>query len=115
VYALGMVLFSGPRYQVSVDGGTMPVWSADGRRLFFFNGPKLLSATIRFTPTFAVTRRDTLFDGGFDSRTDYRAMYDAAPDNELFALLRRRDADPQIIVVHDWKHEVRALSRVGKR
>ncbi len=105
----------GPRYQVSVDGGAMPVWSADGRRLFFFNGPKLLSATIRFTPTFAVTRRDTVFDGGFDSRTDYRAMYDAAPDNELFALFRRRDADPQIIVVHDWKHEVRALSRAGKR
>ena len=104
----------GPRYQVSVDGGAMPVWSADGRRLFFFNGSKLLSATIRFTPTFAVTRRDTLFDGGFDSRTDYRAMYDAAPDNELFALLRRRDADPQIIVVHDWKHEVRALSRAVK-
>jgi hypothetical protein len=42
-------------------------------------------------------------------------LYDAAPYNELFALLRRPDADPQIIVMHDWKHEVRALSRASKR
>jgi serine/threonine-protein kinase len=101
----------GPRHQVSVDGGAMPVWSSDGRRLFFLSGTKLVSATLRLAPTFGVTRRDTLFEGDFDNRGDYRAMYDASPNGEQFALLVRRDREPQIIVVHDWKHEVRALRR----
>ena len=103
----------GPRYQVSVDGGAMPVWSRDGRRLFFLSGTKLVSATLTFAPRFAVTRRDTLFEGGFDSRGDFRAMYDASPNRDQFALLVRRDNDPQIIVVHNWKHEMRALRRTA--
>jgi hypothetical protein len=98
---------AGPRYKVSEEGGTMPVWSADSRRLFYISGRRLLGATLRFTPDFAVVARDTLFEGEFDSRSDYHAMYDASPDGASFALLKRLDAEPQLLVVHNWTRELR--------
>jgi Tol biopolymer transport system component len=104
----------GPIYQVSADAGEMPVWSDDGKRLYYLNGAngsRILAATLRFSPTFMVTRRDTLFDGGFDARQEYVAAYDVAPDGR-FALMLRRDPVPQLVVVRDWQFELRERHKV---
>jgi Tol biopolymer transport system component len=108
----------GPAYKVSVDAGEVPVWSPDGKRLYYLNGTngtRILAATLQFTPSFAVTRRDTVLDGGFDGRPDMHGVFDVAPDGQRFALLERLDAEPRIIVVHDWKYEMREPERPAKK
>ena len=46
--------FPGPggRLQVSIDGGTEPVWSRDGRELFYINGDKMMVVDITTAPAF---------------------------------------------------------------
>ncbi|MFZ9683077.1 MAG: peptide deformylase, partial [Cephaloticoccus sp.] len=36
----------GPRQQISTDGGAEPLWSRDGRELFYQNGTALMAVTV---------------------------------------------------------------------
>jgi len=104
----------GGRHQVSINGGVTPVWSRDGHRLFYVTNDQLLAATLSFAPTFSVTARDTVFVSGM-ATTPARAEYDAAPDGKHFVHLRNVGGDAQVVVVHDWKYELRARHNARAR
>jgi serine/threonine-protein kinase len=94
------------RYQVSAEGGVSPVWSHDGRRLYYEVGYRvLIAATIATTPDFSVARRDTVSRNEFVPYTPH-ANYDAAPDGS-HVLLVAPNASPQWQVVINWRTEVR--------
>ena len=97
----------GGRYPVSADGGATPVWSPDGRRVFYAKDQTLLAATVSFSPTFSVTARDTIFRTGM-TNVPVHASYDVAPDGKHFVIIRSTGPDAQLIIVHDWKYELRA-------
>ena len=95
------------RYQVSVDGGSEPVWSADGRRLFYRRNRVIKAATLATAPAFAVTAREELFEGDFIFQSVH-AEYDASRDGKHFLLLKLAGSDVQTIVVQNWQYELRA-------
>jgi Tol biopolymer transport system component len=45
------------QFQVSIAGGHSPVWSADGRRIYYANGEQLMAATIGSTQPFTIASR----------------------------------------------------------
>jgi serine/threonine-protein kinase len=94
----------GPRHQVSAGGGTEPVWSRDGRRLFYREGRKMMAATLDLTGGARVTARTALFEGDFLSDPD-RQQYDVAPDGR-FVLLRMTGEPTRISVVLNWQREL---------
>jgi hypothetical protein len=96
----------GGRYQVSTDGGVTPVWSPDGRRLYYGHTGRIEAATLTFSPAFAVTARETIFETG-SAAPPAHANYDITPDGKRFVMLKPTGADAQLIVVHDWKYELR--------
>ena len=55
----------GGRVRVSTDGGTEPVWSPDGSRLFYRSGDRMMAAYVSHTPQFAVTKREIVFAGEY--------------------------------------------------
>ena len=97
----------GGQYQVSTDGGTTPVWSPDGRRVFYTSDQQLLAATLSLSTTFSVTARDTILRSGMPS-IPVHASYDVTPDGMHFVVLRSTGPDAELIIVHDWKYELRA-------
>ena len=108
------------RYQVSLQEGVQPVWARDGRRLFYLSGGRLLSATLAFGP-FMVVKRDTVLENVADSPAApgsisfYHANYDVAPDGKSFVFLRGVASEARVIVVHDWKYELRSRMSAAKR
>ena len=100
--------FPGPgnRVQVSVNGGTEPVWARDGQRLFYRANKKIMTATFTTTPTFAVSSRDVFVDDRFVSAPAPHANYDVSPDGTRLLVLEAIE-DPQIHVVHNWGSEMR--------
>ncbi len=114
----------GGRWQVSDGGGGEPIWSHDGRRLFYRSGGSsslgssaglsgivgsgLSVATVSMTPSFSVTGRQRLFEGDYlTSRTHQN--YDVTRDDQHFLMLQPVDAEGmQVIVVVDWVKELRA-------
>jgi len=102
--------FPGPGAQipVSVGGGSAPVWSPDGRRIFYMRGNRMVAASVAPNPTFSVSKRDVLFEGDYINAVAH-ASFDVAPDGKSFLMLRPVDAGgEQIVVIPNWAAEFRA-------
>ncbi|MEO6529042.1 MAG: protein kinase [Gemmatimonadaceae bacterium] len=98
------------RVQVSANGGEQPVWSPDGRSLYYASpqGSLLIRAKVSLAPTFAVASRDTVLRGGFDILPrNGHATYDVAADGRLL-LVRRVSAATLPVVAIGWFEQVRA-------
>jgi serine/threonine protein kinase len=104
----------GPRVQVSVDGGGNPVWSPDGRRIYFLSNQRMIAATVTTSPTFAVTSRKMLFASEFSDLPGH-ASYDVSHDGKHFLMLRPSISGDQVIVAHNWRAELHArLNRTDR-
>jgi hypothetical protein len=74
--------------------------------LYYANTGRLEAATLAFAPAFAVTARETIFETGMSSPPTH-ANYDITPDGKRFVTFKSTGGDGQLIVVHDWKYELR--------
>ena len=76
------------RHLVSLEGGTEPVWSRDGRELYYRRGPVLTAATVRTSPDFEVSERTPLFSDGTFYADPTHATYDVTADARHFVMTR---------------------------
>jgi dipeptidyl aminopeptidase/acylaminoacyl peptidase len=101
---------SGPARQVTVDGGRLPVWSRDGRRLFYRSLNRMFVVSIDTARGLTWTAPQLLFEGDYAAGnwTDY----DVAPDNRFVMVATDpREREPaHFNVVLNWRSEL--LSRV---
>jgi serine/threonine-protein kinase len=101
----------GTRTPISVDGGTAPVWSRDGRELFFARGDTLFTVPVTLGAAFKSGAARRLFSGPYDFDVVY-LNYDVAPDGQHFVMPRSRvDAAPrQLELVLNWFDELNRLA-----
>ena len=92
------------RYQVSLNGGATPVWSRDGRTLYYVAERQLMAATIGRTLPFSISNRRVVLDRSFTFQ-GIHADYDVTADGGLVAL-RPDDESAQVVVVRNWSAEV---------
>jgi hypothetical protein len=99
------VATDGSNVQVSIGGGTSPIWSRDGRQLFYRNGDAVLSVAVGSTTGLWPEPR-VLFRGRFEEpgRHDWPRNYDVAPDGR-FLMIRQTyaPAPRELVVVLDWR------------
>src|SRR5262249_31061616 len=53
------------RIQISTQGGTGPLWSRDGKELFYTFGRQMMDVNISYNPEFSASVPRKLFDGPF--------------------------------------------------
>ena len=101
--------FPGPggRSQVSVTGGTEPIWARDGRRLFYRGDGRLMAAVLRPGATFEVASRDTVLVDNYVFAGNPHANYDVMPDGKSFIFLEG-ESTGDMVVVSNWDAVVRA-------
>jgi Tol biopolymer transport system component len=103
---------TGAYSQVTDEGGISPLWSPDGRRIYYANANKIFAATVQLAPTFTVlSRQEVLGAGQYSLSSPVHAPWDLAPDGKHLLLVRPTRADNGLVVVHNWKKELRALAR----
>ena len=86
VYVIALPGRSG-RIQVSNAGGSEPVWSQNGRELFYRSqNNSIMSVVIRETPSLDVMAKDSLFFEDY-MRSNLRANYDVFPDGQRFVFV----------------------------
>jgi serine/threonine-protein kinase len=103
---------AGGRVQISVSGGSEPVWSRDGRTIYYRDGRHLMAASVSPGDRIAVTNRTELFPDNFRFAQAPHANYDVAPDGKRF-LMTRNSRTPEYQVVFGWGTELRERMRVG--
>jgi len=102
---------AGGRWLVSSDGGEEPVWSRDGRELFYRAGSHMVAARVQTDPTFAVTGLDTLFSSRQFYSFGVHAAYDVSRDGQRFLMIRDRSTDVhELIVVRNFAEELKRLA-----
>jgi serine/threonine-protein kinase len=94
--------FPGPgaRAQLSTAGGSEPVWSRDGTRVFYRAEGRLIAARVRTAPSFGVIGRDTLFVDDYAHSTNPHANFDASPDGTHLLMLKPVSLDEKIVVTN---------------
>ena len=102
------------RWQVSADGGTRPLWSRDGRELFYYLPPGvIMAAPIGPGSSFTPGKPTVVLKGTYLSPQTGR-MYDVSPDGRRFLLIKESRSEgaappPQLIVVQHWLEELKRL------
>jgi serine/threonine-protein kinase len=95
---------------LTIEEGGEPVWSADGRTLFYISSrEQMRSLSIEEGTTLHVTARHDEVNGPyFALGTSNRQHFDVAPDGQHFAGLRRLSARPRLVVITNWRQQVEA-------
>jgi hypothetical protein len=101
------------RQQASAAEGTSPIWSADGRELFYQDGNKVLAVPVETSATgLRLGRPQLLFEGHYRDATFTRG-WAVHPDGKRFLMLED-DEDPEFRVVFNWFEELKRLVPVGR-
>ncbi|MEJ0086720.1 MAG: protein kinase [Pseudomonadota bacterium] len=109
--------YQGSRWQVSAAGGRQPVWSRDGRELFYRNfSGALMSVPVAAGPGFAPGRPVRLFEGtgytGAGSQGSGRT-YDVSPDGSRFLMVQTGEQfSTPLVAVLNWFEELKRLAPV---
>jgi len=103
---------NGGRWQISVGGGTRPVWARNGRELFYLSNNKVMSVSIASDGSFAAGNPQMVFEGSYVAPLNGRT-YDVSPDGKRFLMIknaRRSDAtatSQELILILNWFEELK--------
>jgi serine/threonine-protein kinase len=94
----------GLKVQVSIDGGSEPVWSPNGRELFYRRpsggSAFLTAAAMHFGDEARVLGRTTLFEVSEYEPAQPHPNYDVTPDGQSFVMLRRSPSSHLVVIQH---------------
>jgi serine/threonine-protein kinase len=103
----------GPKHRISTEGGSEPIWVANGRELLYRSGPKFFSVAITSLDPFRAEVPRVLFESKpneYDSTGGVRG-WDVSRDGQRFLLVRREESKDkpvtQIQVVLNWAEELK--------
>ena len=107
VYVRPFPTTSTARWPVSREGGTEPVWSKNGRELYYRdNERRLVAAELASGPGFAIVSRRTLFSAS-DYVSDTRhAAYSATSDGRFLFTRILGGSTPRYVVINNWFAEL---------
>ena len=107
----------GGRWEATTDGGHSPVWSPDGRELFFYSLGTMWAVPVETEPTFRPLNPERLFQGAYIVNPGNPfPPFDIAPDGERFLMRKPGSArvtddaaEPDLVVVQNWFEELKRL------
>ena len=94
----------GGRVQISVAGGRRAVWGHDGKQLYYWEGNRLISATLGFDPMPNVVSRTTLFSGRYEDD------FDVSKDGTRFLMIEPVASELRLVVVPNWRTDLKRLT-----
>jgi serine/threonine-protein kinase len=99
------------RWTVSTQGGTQPVWSPDGKEIFYRNADKMMVVDVTTSPEVKLSTPRVLFE----QRYAYGAgitipNYDVMPDGQHFIMVKDEITGGRLNVVLNWFTELSRLS-----
>jgi len=93
------------------QGGGEPIWSPDGKELFYRSGNRMMAVSVQSEPSFRAGKPEVLFEGSYRSTPVPAGFqyYDLSPDGQRFLMIKRDQALGQINVVLNWFEELKRL------
>ena len=113
----------GDKVTISTGGGAEPLWSHDGRELFYRNltGDRMMVVAVMTEPTLRVSRPEVLFEGQYTQGPQGGLNYDVSADGQRFVMLSAAQEDDAeatptnatLVLVENWFQELQRLVPVN--
>jgi serine/threonine-protein kinase len=104
----------GERHQISTDGGFNPVWSPNGRSIYYVWGYQLLAVSVATEPRFRAGAAQVLLEGEYEVGTYVNIRnFDIAPDGKSFVMVKPDEewgTATEVRVVLNWFEELKRLA-----
>ncbi len=100
----------GGKWQISTDGGTEPVWSRDGKELFYRAGDRVMRVTIDASAGFKASKPEVVFEGKYKLESvTLLSTYDLAADGRRFLMMRseQQSAPTRLNIVSGWFEDIK--------
>ena len=113
--------FPGPgmKQQVSIEGGSEPLWARNSRQLFFRREDQVWAVDVRTDGAFVAGKPRLLFEKPGCARTYPIRAYDPSLDSQRFLMVKfeNRKATPvtEMALVQNWFEELKRLVPTGKK
>jgi len=94
--------------QISVDGGTDPLWSPDGKRIYYRYEDQFLAVDVSTEAGFKAGKPELLFSGKFRKHI-LGWYYDIHPDGDKFVMVKGGEIDTtqnQINIIQNFTQEI---------
>jgi Tol biopolymer transport system component len=99
---------TGKRYQISrVDGAEEPRWSADGTKVFYRSGNRIMSVNVSLDPEIQIGEPQVFYSGFFENVGG--RSYAIHPDGERALVIRSENLASSIRIVSNWFAKVEQL------
>ncbi|MHC4560749.1 MAG: hypothetical protein ACYS80_26005, partial [Planctomycetota bacterium] len=100
----------GRKWTVSTNGGGEPVWSADGKELFYRNRDLMMVVAVETEPDFKAGIPRLLFEGHYEMALGSQ-NYDVSADGQKFLMVRTEEelSPVRLQVVLNWFEELKRL------
>jgi Tol biopolymer transport system component len=98
------------RWQVSTNGGGSPLWSPNGRELFYLTTDSAMAVSVKTEPTFSLGTPKTLFRlTNVVNNPMEGTQWDISPDGERFLIMKGAGAEAprKINIVLNWLEELK--------
>ncbi len=101
---------------ISTDGGMEPVWSPDGKVLYYrdFSGNKMMAVSFNTEPELRVSQPRLLFEGKYYGGSPWGRNYDISPDGTRFIMITdesQSEKPTQINLILNWVEELKRLTQ----
>ena len=101
----------GGKFAISTDGGSEPLWSRDGRELFYRNGDQMMAVTIATGSMLTAGTARVVFTGHYQISDTGVAGYDISSDGRFLMIESKApQAATRINVVLNWFEELERLA-----
>ncbi len=102
----------GGRFLISVGGGITPLWSPEGKELFYRTRDGMMVVPVGTDSGFLAGTPEVLFTGSYAVRNG--RMYDIAPDGQRFLMIKPAEtteggAINDVVLVLNWFEELKRL------
>jgi serine/threonine protein kinase len=99
------------RMLISARGGTDPVWSSNGRELFYRNGEAMMAVPVETGVSFTAGTPELLFEGRFKLGVHGSLSYDVSADGRFLMIERsREETTDRLHLVLNWFEELKRLA-----
>jgi hypothetical protein len=103
------------KWQATTDGGVIPLWSPDGKELFYRSGDSVIGVSVETDAIFRAGKRETLFQGNYVGQSmDDARPWDIHPDGKRFLMIKPSqtaddvsEAPRKINIVLNWFEELK--------
>jgi serine/threonine protein kinase len=104
---------------ISTEGGIQPLWSPDGRRLYYrdLSGSRVMSVSFSSDPELIIGQPELLFQGEYSSVLRFGRGYDLALNGSRFLMMKTLPLPPastQFNIITNWFEELKRLIPKGK-